>query len=289
MSSDGMLHKPAAREADEITLLGTFRSRELEQACRRHYLAADKVLASWCIALSQAGALIFATSDYRFLWDTEPRQFFLLLVLRVAFVLLCAVYLVMLRRRKEPAGFDLIVLCFAVSLAIINTYIGSTRPPAFVGYLMFTGLMVILTYCVVPLPLIQQIPPAMVFTMGTAVLLWRTKQVDDISPMLTNAVAQSFLMSHALGIATSYFQQRRRRQLFAAVMQQAELRENLEQAITEIRTLRGILPICSNCKRVRNDAGAWEQVEVYVRKHTHAEFSHDICPECEKKLYPKYS
>jgi phosphoserine phosphatase RsbU/P len=64
--------------------------------------------------------------------------------------------------------------------------------------------------------------------------------------------------------------------------------KELQQALDEIKTLRGIVPICASCKKIRDDAGYWQQVEVYVRDHTEAEFSHDICPECMKKLYPEY-
>jgi len=69
------------------------------------------------------------------------------------------------------------------------------------------------------------------------------------------------------------------------VMLAAKVRE-LSQALEQIKTLRGIVPICANCKKIRDDAGYWQQVEVYARSHTEAEFSHGICPECMKKLYP---
>ena len=64
--------------------------------------------------------------------------------------------------------------------------------------------------------------------------------------------------------------------------------EALQKALDDIRTLRGILPICSNCKNIRDDQGYWTQVEVYVRDRTEAEFSHGFCPECMKKLYPEF-
>ena len=63
----------------------------------------------------------------------------------------------------------------------------------------------------------------------------------------------------------------------------------LRRALAEIKTLRGILPICMNCKKIRDDRGYWNQVEVYVRDHSEAEFSHGICPECMGKLYPDYA
>ncbi len=60
----------------------------------------------------------------------------------------------------------------------------------------------------------------------------------------------------------------------------------LQLALEQIKTLRGIIPICASCKKIRDDQGYWNQVEVYVRDHTEAEFTHGICPECIKKLYP---
>ena len=60
----------------------------------------------------------------------------------------------------------------------------------------------------------------------------------------------------------------------------------LQKALQDIRTLRGIIPICANCKSIRDDAGAWQEVENYVREHSDADFSHSLCPGCAQKLYP---
>lgn len=65
----------------------------------------------------------------------------------------------------------------------------------------------------------------------------------------------------------------------------AELRATL----SKVRTLSGLLPICASCKKVRDDRGYWHQVEAYVRDHTDADFSHGICPECTRRLYPQYA
>ncbi len=63
----------------------------------------------------------------------------------------------------------------------------------------------------------------------------------------------------------------------------------LQKAVEHINTLHGILPICSYCKQIRNDGGAWQQIEEYVREHTDADFSHGICPDCLKKNFPDYT
>ena len=64
--------------------------------------------------------------------------------------------------------------------------------------------------------------------------------------------------------------------------------EKLQQALAQVETLRGILPICSSCKRIRDDNGFWYEIETYIASHSQAEFSHSICPDCEEELYPEY-
>ena len=62
----------------------------------------------------------------------------------------------------------------------------------------------------------------------------------------------------------------------------------LQSALATIKKLYGILPICSSCKKIRDDKGSWNQLETYIHDHSEAEFSHGLCPECAKKLYPEY-
>jgi CheY-like chemotaxis protein len=70
---------------------------------------------------------------------------------------------------------------------------------------------------------------------------------------------------------------------------EAELRrsnEELQRALREVKVLRGLIPICASCKKIRNDGGFWQQLEEYIGEHSEAEFSHGICQPCLKKLYP---
>ena len=70
---------------------------------------------------------------------------------------------------------------------------------------------------------------------------------------------------------------------------EADLRrsnEDLQQALKEVKALRGLIPICASCKKVRNDGGLWQQLEEYLGEHSDAQFSHGICQVCAKKLYP---
>jgi hypothetical protein len=62
----------------------------------------------------------------------------------------------------------------------------------------------------------------------------------------------------------------------------------LEEALQNVKTLTGFLPICANCKKIRNDEGYWQQIEEYIRDHSDVDFTHGICNECVEKLYPEF-
>ena len=64
---------------------------------------------------------------------------------------------------------------------------------------------------------------------------------------------------------------------------------DLSAAMAEVKTLQGLIPICSSCKKIRDDQGIWKQIEIYIHDHSEADFTHSICPECMKKLYPEFA
>jgi DNA-binding response OmpR family regulator len=78
------------------------------------------------------------------------------------------------------------------------------------------------------------------------------------------------------------------RRMIEMRLELSEKVEELRKALDQVRTLKGIVPICANCKNVRDDQGYWNRVENYVKEHTEAEFSHAVCPDCMKKLYPQF-
>jgi len=67
-----------------------------------------------------------------------------------------------------------------------------------------------------------------------------------------------------------------------------KLLEELQEALANVKLLRGLLPICAGCKNIRDEEGYWHQVEAYIRDHSEAEFSHSVCPRCARSLYPDY-
>jgi len=76
---------------------------------------------------------------------------------------------------------------------------------------------------------------------------------------------------------------------FGDLMELRRLNDELRGALASVKRLSGMLPICANCKKIRDDTGYWQSVEAYLIEHTDAMFSHGCCPECRKKLYPEFA
>jgi ligand-binding sensor domain-containing protein len=98
----------------------------------------------------------------------------------------------------------------------------------------------------------------------------------------------AFFALCALAIALAGAASQRLRVRFLQA-RETELALRVEQALAQVKTLQGLLPICASCKRIRDDSGYWNQMEAYLQRYTAAEFSHGICPDCVRKLYPGFA
>ena len=102
--------------------------------------------------------------------------------------------------------------------------------------------------------------------------------LEKITIVLTFA---GVALSTAIAMVATYIVMKAEKKL-------SDKKNKLQTALNEIRTLRGIIPICSHCKQIRDDEGIWNQIEEYIRSHSEAEFSHSICPACLKKHYSEH-
>lgn len=105
--------------------------------------------------------------------------------------------------------------------------------------------------------------------------------------LLAGIVAWIFFLKRQVNISTKHLSEEIRRRQWTEE-QQKETINQLGSALAEVKTLRGILPVCSFCKKIRNDEGYWQQVETYISEHSDAKFSHGLCPDCLNKYYKKY-
>ncbi len=114
--------------------------------------------------------------------------------------------------------------------------------------------------------------------------------VDGLLPdMLVIQTLETFANQAAIAIENAHLYDQAQQEIAErtrAEIEQQRLIAELQQALAKVKTLSGMLPICASCKKIRNDEGYWQSVEVYIRDHSEAEFTHGLCPDCIKKLYP---
>jgi CheY-like chemotaxis protein len=93
---------------------------------------------------------------------------------------------------------------------------------------------------------------------------------------------KALLEGHILTRALRYAIERHR-----ILEERKKLIRKLQEALATVKTLKGLLPICAACKKIRDDNGYWSQLEIYIEAHSDAEFTHGLCPECRRRLFPE--
>jgi len=122
----------------------------------------------------------------------------------------------------------------------------------------------------------------------TPIVVLTAVEDEALSDRLVAAGAQDYLVkAEVLGAIVArtlrHAVERKR-----AALERERLLGDLQRALAEVKTLSGLLPICAGCKKIRDDRGYWTHVESYIQARSGAQFSHGICPECMKRLYPDH-
>lgn len=271
-------------EGMRVSFWGEFVSPETEalflEQSRRHRI----LMTLLAVGAGLLETLIFIPSDRQILGTSEIVSS--LLQARLAFAVVSAGMLAAQGIHMRGPTANRLLLAWAMLAVILQVYVGSTRPSVFfLGY-GFTGLFALLSvYFIMPLPFRWQVMLAAIATIVDLSLLTRH---GDFHPVLRRAFIVGYIFTNIVAAIGALSLHRLRRGQFVALREEAALRGNLEAMVAEVKTLRGILPICSYCKRVRESDGFWEQLEIYVRNHSDAEFSHGICPECVETHFKQY-
>jgi hypothetical protein len=128
-----------------------------------------------------------------------------------------------------------------------------------------------------------------VVLLARAIILFRTPDYNLLAPSPVQTVyflvVSVFQLIWGLGFVMLN-SQRLTQELLETQRSLSGTVTSLEKALTEVKTLRGLLPICAACKKIRDDQGYWQQIEGYIQERSEAQFSHSLCPECLEKLYP---
>lgn len=275
--------RPAPDTDRRIRWLGTLRSPTWEKEYRQHELPEGILLVRVFAGIAVTAFLAFLINDYRF-FGLSP-MFAGMVALRGVIIVSAIVALLLVHPGMAPRKFDTIVISWTLLTKLIMLTIAAYRPAHFLGHTIVLVLGVVLTYWIVPLPAIWRALTAWFLTLGALVLGFWINPWPDAST--ATAATLALVLANVVGSEMCREQQIWRRRQFLALAEQRELSASLERAMGEIKTLRGIVPICMHCKRISNDLGDWEQIETYVREHSHVEFSHGLCPQCAQSHYPE--
>jgi hypothetical protein len=260
------------KDEGRMEFLGGFASPALESTFRERHFRDDRWLSGFLVTAGMLRVSLFLLADYR---DFGIGQaFWLLFAGRVLFLLISAWVLVALRRAASPAGADRLFFGWGFLIVAMTVSALSARPPSNNGLLLMSFGMIVVTYCIAPLPLYRQATLALTYS---AAALFACRQADGTTLATVGAI---HALAHLFGAIMSWRHNHRRRGMFLGVLREAELRTGLETALAKIRTLRGLLCICAWCKRIRDEAQAWESMENYVQSRTDASFTHGMCPDC---------
>ena len=263
-------------------MLAVFQSKELEHSYRQQNLDPDKRQAKFILIITAVAIALFIFSDYK-LFD-HSWMFYKLLIARSLFFLFVFILTASLKKIDNETIFDIFILVFILFLSGLVFYINISRPADYLSHAIADIAVVLAVYFLLPNQFIFQLISASIFTVGNIIIIINYRS----SPALlgNHVILVSYLLINILGAIAARQVHINKRLQFELYISERTLKEKYQKALDELVTLRGIIPICSNCKQIRDDQGYWNQLEGYIQKHSLARFSHGICPKCSKKLYP---
>ncbi|MBI1809463.1 MAG: hypothetical protein HYR75_06140 [Gemmatimonadetes bacterium] len=206
-------------------------------------------------------------------------------LVRIAFVLGLLLFIRRFRRAPSRPAFEREVFVLALCTVVSVLFLQWIRPPDSQAIVRFAMLAVVGMYVVFPNRMILQLIPAVTLSITTsAILALRPSHVSAADRVL---VPMILVLANVMGVVVA----RRRDRLYASEARlwraEQDARSALERTLSELRVLRGVVPICSHCRKIRTEVGDWQQLEQYVRDHSDADFSHGVCPECTALHYPQ--
>jgi len=281
MTASAMPALPPAGSARDR--FGSFVSPELERDFARYMLPQGVPQERIVILVMTVATAFFAVSDYQ-LFGLGP-LFWGVAAVRGALVAFGLGALLVLRHDPSAERLRRVSFAYALAISVFAMVLAPSRPPTALTYPLSCFSILLLTYLAVPIPRRLQVWPATIVSLA---IVWWAMSGGTV-PMVKTSAATIILAGNLIGYIISGQLDGWQRVSFLTMREKSETLARLEQALAEVTALRGILPICSHCKSVRDDSGYWHEVEVYMRAHSEAEFSHSICPDCLQVHYPEHA
>lgn len=223
--------------------------------------------------------LVFIDADRRLVESLAAARW--LLGGRILLAVLIGTAFWVARTSPDYRTRDLWVVICVYGLVLVDVAAAVSRPTGFTGNVAVNPVIALVLYVAVPGPQRALTGAALVESVGSVVA---TAQ-NDADPQILFSLVGALIVANALGLLAMRRMNHWGREQFLAFRSLRATNEALKAARTEVQRLRQMVPVCASCKRVRDDRGFWERVEVYITRQTGTPVSHGICPECYEKLY----
>ena len=260
-----------------------FKSIELERAFRDAVRDNDRIVSSVMLGLFTVVPLLFCYSDFTL--HGFGKTFWSLAAIRCGFAVYCLVVLAAMWRTKCASSADWALLLFTLSATFMSFIVSTSRPPTYLLFVTIDMVVLMAFYFLLANRWLFQILPAITYTVSTSTIVLFYKV--DVSSIEFVVIFVSLLLVNVTGAYVSWNFHINRRSRFHALLMEREARSALEDATNKLDTLEGLLAICANCKKIKNDDGSWQSVETYIADRTDAKFTHAVCPDCSQELYPE--
>jgi len=253
--------------------LDEFKSKEQERDFRDWTFVDDSRLSSGALIIAITALMTFSTMDLIFTIPT--RIFDSFIIIRLAVLLICLLMFFLLHRTTEFKKLDIINFVGLVCVTNMVLLSNLNRPHDYFTHGGMDVAVIFLCYFANMGAIKYRLAVGLFFSTGLLMTLLFVKQPSyEITYMsYTSSVVISNVFAYIIAIMLG----RTKRLNFLSLLNEKKLRE-------EIKSLEGIIPICSYCKNIRDDEGSWEQMEAYIHEHSNAKFSHGICPDCYSNL-----
>ncbi|MEP6617950.1 MAG: hypothetical protein ABJE47_01495 [bacterium] len=246
------------------------------------HLDSDRRMISSVLAVSLVPAIWYVQNDvaqYGGDWQHLRAR----LITRAVLVSICCGGLLLMRLVRTRVAYSRAVFTLALAAAALLVITSALRPQG--GTLSFrTPFFCLLAmYGAMPNSFWRQIAPPLLMSAGLAIL-----RITWLTSAVASDINGDLLILVMMNLAGVYMTRRRielERDVGVAYAGEYDARIASDRAFAELRTLRGIIPICSHCKQVRTDVGDWQEIERYVAANSDAAFSHGICPPCLDQHY----
>ncbi len=214
----------------------------------------------------------------------DPVKLTALYSLRLGMLFMYAAGIVAFRRSTERSQVRQTAYAISVGMVLFIIAISWLRPAD--NYMPLRTMLLVSLGLFVGYPntLRHQMIPWLILAAGTVAMLWW--HYTDMSAVERYSSLTNFLLAGVLGMLISNNRRALDDDLDVSLEREQRAIEARERSAAALRTLEGIIPICSYCHEVRTEAGAWKRLDHYVRERTEADFSHGMCPKCTAEHYP---